>query len=387
MNLTKICIISTSLWFFSLESRAEDKTSSPVTESDVNPDEAPLSKKMERPDQEKSLLENVVFVPAIFYTPETSFGLGLGVVHVFKEDEEQKNAKTSQFIPLLIYTTNRQTILRLYMKNYFVNDTYFSDMSLSYNDYPDKYYGIGSDTELKDEEKFTEEYGRVTWDMMRRIVEDVYIGPAFRYEHFLLKDKEEDGTLRLNPPIGANSGKTNGIGLRFFFDHRDNDFNTRKGYFYEYLFLRYLVDLGSSQQFSHQFIRFRYFLPLWTKTTLGTDFRYEGNYGEVPLRHLAQLGGQYNLRGYFLGRFRDRQSLFSQVEIKQQMNLHWSYVIFAGAGEVADRLKKFNNEDIKIAQGFGFRYLVKPEKRVGYRLDFAFGEDSRAVYFGVGDAF
>jgi hypothetical protein len=39
------------------------------------------------------------------------------------------------------------------------------------------------------------------------------------------------------------------------------------------------------------------------------------------------------------------------------------------------------------AGGFGVRFAVIPERRVNARLDFAWGIDSFAVYFALGEAF
>ena len=60
---------------------------------------------------------------------------------------------------------------------------------------------------------------------------------------------------------------------------------------------------------------------------------------------------------------------------------------FAGTAKVASNASSLPRARLISSAGSGLRYVLDLQSRINIRLDLAGGGDSRAVYFGVGEAF
>jgi outer membrane protein assembly factor BamA len=110
--------------------------------------------------------------------------------------------------------------------------------------------------------------------------------------------------------------------------------------------------------------------------------------GEVPFRELANLGGANLLRGYYEGRYRDRQLLAAQAEVRRVLFGRFNGVLFGGVGQVGNTLGDFNQGSVKVAGGAGLRFRFNRRDRLNVRLDYGVGSGkSSGVYFGIGEAF
>ena len=65
----------------------------------------------------------------------------------------------------------------------------------------------------------------------------------------------------------------------------------------------------------------------------------------------------------------------------------WGMVVFGGLGQVAPGLFDFTSNNLIPSIGLGGRFLVATENRINVRVDYAWGEDSQALYISVGEAF
>ena len=63
------------------------------------------------------------------------------------------------------------------------------------------------------------------------------------------------------------------------------------------------------------------------------------------------------------------------------------FVVFAGVGEVTERLDNFSLSDPKYAVGFGIRFLLFSKEKITIRQDFGFGKGSSGDYLDLNEAF
>ena len=108
---------------------------------------------------------------------------------------------------------------------------------------------------------------------------------------------------------------------------------------------------------------------------------------EIPFRNMAMLGGDKLLRGYFRGRYRDHNIILAQAEYHSPPIWRFSFVAFAGAGDVFHSASTIGNLKIKQAGGIGFRYKVFRDRRMNVRIDFALGNHDSGIYLGILEAF
>jgi outer membrane protein assembly factor BamA len=143
----------------------------------------------------------------------------------------------------------------------------------------------------------------------------------------------------------------------------------------DFAFNRFSLDL-------RKYIRFSYSRCLALQTT----FLFQS--GDPPFWRMGLLGGSAEMRGYYLGRYRDRNMINLQAEYRWVPVL-WrlGLVAFAGLGDVASTLGGFDLGSFKLAYGLGLRFVFDPKQRLHLRLDFGFGKGTSGVYFTAGEAF
>ncbi|MEM9987493.1 MAG: hypothetical protein AAF804_20565, partial [Bacteroidota bacterium] len=110
----------------------------------------------------------------------------------------------------------------------------------------------------------------------------------------------------------------------------------------------------------------------------------------IPFNLLSLLGNESLLRGYYTGRFRDRQYLATQIEYRF-LPFPFSKRIggsaFFGMGTVAPTLGDLRLNQLKPAGGLGIRVLLFPEKDIFVRLEVAMTPEGPNFYFFTGEAF
>ncbi len=54
---------------------------------------------------------------------------------------------------------------------------------------------------------------------------------------------------------------------------------------------------------------------------------------------------------------------------------------------VAPKIDEFNTDNLLPSTGFGLRFMASEDHRVNIGIDYAFGRESQALYFRIGEAF
>jgi outer membrane translocation and assembly module TamA len=106
---------------------------------------------------------------------------------------------------------------------------------------------------------------------------------------------------------------------------------------------------------------------------------------------LPQLGNDALMRGYYTGRYRDRNLIAGQTELRYRLADRLGLVGFVGAGEVAHNA--FSVAALKPNYGGGLRYFFDTEKGLSIRMDYGIGEKvqgearQEGFYIALGEAF
>ena len=139
-------------------------------------------------------------------------------------------------------------------------------------------------------------------------------------------------------------------------------------------------------------IEYSQFFSLDKKLVLGIDIQEQSLTGGLsPFYLLPALGNDEMMRGYYNGRFRDRNFIGGQTELRYRINDRIGIVWFLGTGEVAHHMFSINT--LKPDYGGGVRYFFDTEKGLSIRADYGIGEkvagESRqsGFYIGLGQAF
>jgi outer membrane protein assembly factor BamA len=131
----------------------------------------------------------------------------------------------------------------------------------------------------------------------------------------------------------------------------------------------------------------RYFLPTTKNQVLALQLFGQFSDGNVPFNQMSMMGGEMMMRGYYFGRYRDKQYLAAQAEYRFlpfNFSKRLGGAVFGGLGSVSSTFPK---ENWKWSAGGGLRYLLFPKKDIFTRFDLGFQPDGYGIYFYIGEAF
>lgn len=330
--------------------------------------------------------------PTIAYTPETSWEFGVSNLFLFYAKNSKRN-RLSEINTFTFYTLEQQYGIWLDHAIYGNKDKYFFLGKARFQYFPLKYYGIGESAKERDEVIVSSQNFQLRERVLRKVKGHLFVGPQFDY-HTLYNVRFENtiipDSLR---PLGHRGSSNKGLGLGVVFDSRKNVLNVRSGLFAELAYLNYGKYIGSTYSFQNVNFDARYFRKGFRKKQVWA-FQLTGqfNFGDIPFNQLALLGGESMMRGYYLGRFRDKNLIAGQAEYRFlpfPFSKRWGGAVFLAAGNVSNKVAEIHLDQFKLAGGMGVRYFIFRSKDIFVRLDLAFTEESAfpGIYFFIGEAF
>ena len=94
------------------------------------------------------------------------------------------------------------------------------------------------------------------------------------------------------------------------------------------------------------------------------------------------------MRGYYAGRFRERQRYVLQGEYRLGFWKRLGLTAFADVGDVAHDVADFHLDQMRYAGGLGLRVLLSRSEGVTLRADFGTGDDgSSGMYLSILEAY
>jgi outer membrane protein assembly factor BamA len=99
------------------------------------------------------------------------------------------------------------------------------------------------------------------------------------------------------------------------------------------------------------------------------------------------MGGANIMRGYYAGRFRDKNQGVFQAEYRVPVAGRIGVVGFAGIGNVGPAFKDIDFQYLKYSYGGGVRIALNKVEKLNLRLDYGLGEHSKGFYLQLGEAF
>ena len=329
----------------------------------------------------------LIFLPILGYTPETKMAGGAAATFYFREKDAEKTCRPSTLMPVFIYTQKKQIVSELNADLYWRKETLHLTSSIGYMKFPNKFYGIGNDTSEDDEEEYTPRSVYFSFNFQRKIQEVFHAGILYEFVDRKMKEVEEGRSLSQIKILGSEGGTVSGTGLLMNWDTRDNIFCASSGCFYQLSTSLFRDYLGSDYDFTRYSLDLRQYVPLFTSPVVAFQGYMKVITGDPPFQMMSLLGGDSLMRGYYEGRYRDKNMVVFQTEYRMPLWWRFGLVGFLGFGDVSSDVKDFALSDLKHSVGFGLRYFLNPEEKLNIRLDFAYGKDSSGFYITMFEAF
>ena len=187
------------------------------------------------------------------------------------------------------------------------------------------------------------------------------------------------------PQVEMDSASS-ALGLAAEYDSRDSQFGPREGAYVTADWLVAGAALGSDFDYDRLQLAANAYRALSDKAVIAARLSICDSGDGAPFFDLCLFGQNNDLRGYDPGRYRDHTLAAVQVEYRRDLFWRIGAVAFAGVGGVAPSFDKLGSTLLPAA-GVGLRLKASKAHRVNASIDFAFGEDSQAFYFYIGEAF
>ncbi len=325
-------------------------------------------------------------IPIVYYTPETSLAFGAGGVYTFRLGLHKERTRPTSLWMFLIYTLKKQLQIKFMPEVYFANNEYVLNGTLKFERFPQKFFGIGNDTLETFEELYTPQTVAFDIAVQRKFFGHLFAGVKYEFESTRILDTDPDGLLASGELEGSRGGVVSGLGLKLNWDSRDNNLFPRRGQYFRFSTAFYGRVMGSEFNFTRSELDMRSYFPiggsvLALKAYLGTRG------GKPPFDHLSLLGGESLLRGYYLGRYRDKGMLLFQAEYRMPLWKRFGLVGFTGLGDVFETMSALRVNRLKYSIGGGLRYRIDAKEGTNLRMDLAWGKNSFGIYFTATEAF
>lgn len=334
-----------------------------------------------KPKENKKFDFSVIGGP--HYSTDTKFGIGLVAAGLYRTDMTDTITPPSDVAVYLDATTSMFFKLGVKGNHIMPFDRSRLSYDVNFSSVATKFWGIGYKNNVNDENESSYKYlnSQAQVSYVWQIAPRLFVGPmaAFdyingrRFEKPWLWEGEADRTFNL------------GVGFTIQYDTRDFLTNAFKG-----IYLR--VDqrfnprfLLNKYAFSLTELDFSVYQGLWRDATLAFQLHSRFTYGNTPWGLLSTLGGSYNMRGYFEGRYRDKSAMDVCLELRQHIWRRNGIAVWVGAGTVFPKFSALRWNQVLPNYGIGYRWEFK--KRVNVRLDLGFGRHQTGFIFSINEAF
>jgi len=315
-------------------------------------------------------------VPTIGYSPETKTYIGavtLFTIDLYKDSLTRTSNAKFEFN----YTWNKQLILETEWNYFFKEEKWFTKGKIHYSEYPDYYYGIGSNTPESNKLLFNSNRFVFEANILRNLGGKLFVGPNLRFINYSNVSYSSD---LIYPELADQF--TFGVGITLLRDSRNSLLTPTKGFYFNF-------NTGynfSKSDYLATTLDIRYYKTWADKYTWASRMINDFRFGKVPFYDYSFLGGDKFVRGYNYGRYRDKN--LSSIQTEFRLPLVWKFGIATFGGISNLFANNFKINDSKYNCGLGLRFLVDKHDKTNLRLDYAVGNDGNSgFYISFGESF
>lgn len=345
-------------------------------------------------EKDTSKRPSFVLIPVLSTAPETGIEVGTGGLYSFYTDTVHRETRVSNYYAYATITTKGQNRLQLSTDRWSSQNKYHYKVALNYVNFPANFFGIGNNTRKADADLVDEKRFKLDITAEKQVVRNLYIGFLGGSYYYKFENKSPGGIFDTGPNIeDKDGGPIVFLGPSIIYDSRDNVTYTTAGTRFTTQF-RAIKGIFNNNSYTGGLLNVEAasFFRLSNKFILGLNARGQSLVGGAsPFYLLPQMGNDELMRGYYSGRFRDRNMIAGQAELRYRLSERIGLAGFGGVGQVfRDNLEL---SAFKPNLGGGVRYFFDVEKGLSLRLDYGIGQKPAGeqrlsgFYVSLGQAF
>lgn len=343
------------------------------------------------------------------YTPDFGVLIGGSTLMTFRMNPKDTTMRRS-VVPMALAFMFEGGGLNLMVKPqlFFKDDKFRIFGVLNYKNTRENFYGIGYNTNKNYERSDSTSQYRYSgfqvnpWFLFRMGKSDIFFGPQIDISYDKLSEPAK--YLPQQADYAAAGGDENGyknfssgIGFLLSYDTRDIPANPYRGTYVDLRGIMYQKWLGSDKNFYRLELDYRQYKSVGQRKVLAWTLQSKNTFGRhIPLTKYALSGTPFDLRGYYMGQYRDKSSHVALVEYRQMFNTdrstwlkritsHLGYVAWGGVGFMGPTPGKI--EGVLPNAGLGLRIEVQPRMNVRFDYGRNFVNKQSLFYFNMTEAF
>lgn len=291
---------------------------------------------------------------------------------------------------------------------FFKHDRFRIFGKFSYKNTVENFYGVGYSTNrdyVRSDTTSQYRYSGVQinpWFLFRLGESNFFAGPQIdiNYDHFTKPGKylaEEPSYVAAGGDSHGYKNFNSGLGFLLTYDSRDVPSNAYRGLYLDFRGVMYHKIFGSNNNFYRLEFDYRQYKQVGNRKVLAWTAQSKNVFGnDIPLTQYSLTGTPFDLRGYYMGQYRDKSSHVVLAEYRQMFNTdqdtwlkriinHLGFVVWGGCGFMGPTPVRV--EGVLPNYGVGLRIEVQP--RMNVRLDLGKNtvNNQTLFYFNMTEAF
>jgi hypothetical protein len=318
---------------------------------------------------------SVLAVPTLGYAPETRGYAGAVCQLAFKT---HLNTRLSSVKTELQYTQKNQSIAEISGTVFSPGEKWLFSLTGHYSRFPDFWWGNGINTPESNREPYNSRRSWFEIATLKRVRNNWFAGPVLRHQ--------QRSHIKFEQSPSESSLKVTAVGLQCLHDGRNNLLNPQKGSYMDVQLIRNMAgDVGNGIRVT---VDGRTYFKTGKNSIIAGRMAFSHLSAPTHFFDMAMLGGDKNLRGYYLGRFRDRGMLVFNSEFRATVYRRWGFALGAASGTVFTQPTDIYKNPFKPAANAGIRFLADRKAHINMRIDYAIGlKGQSGFYFAFGEAF
>lgn len=354
----------------------------------------------------RNLHYNILGGPS--FSPDFGFLIGGSALMTFSMNPSDTTMRRSVLPMAMAFMFKGGLNFQVKPQLFFKNDKFRIFGQFLYKNTQENFYGVGYATNRDYQRSDTTSQYRYSgiqinpWFLFRLGESNFFLGPQIDLNYDRISEPAK-GLLSQPDYVaggGDDKGRKNfssGLGFLLTYDTRDIPANPYKGLYLDFRGLMYQKWLGSDNNFYRLELDYRQYKSVGQRKVLAWTVQSKHVFGSnIPLNKYVLSGTPFDLRGYYMGQYRDKSSHLALLEYRQMFNTdrsnwlkkilyHLGFVAWGGVGAMGPNPARI--EGVLPNAGVGLRIEVQPRMNVRLDLGRNFINDQNLFYFNMTEAF
>ena len=326
------------------------------------------------------------FIPGPHYSSTTGLGLGTLSTATYSSDMKDSTLPRSNASLYTDMTTGGFFSVGINGNHIFPHERFRLDYKVKLSTFSTSFWGIGYQNANNDDNETDYRRNKV-YAMARfmfKLAPNTYLGPLVNYNFVQARSVEPEYKHLWNNERQTFNAYS--AGISFTYDSRDFILNAHKGVFIQLDQTFTPRFMGNSDRnFSSTEVTLAGYTRLWPSAILAAELHGKFNYGHTPWGLLSEIGTNDRMRGYYEGRYRDKDLVEGQIELRQHIKGRHGAVAWVGLANVFPSFDEIAWRKTLPNAGIGYRWEFK--KRINIRIDYGLTKNGSGFIFNINEAF